>query len=89
MKFVQKMYSTYEGTPIESPINFFYWKYAPFFHILNDDMYMMLSMCCFWIFHVQRQLLGSKNFCWVTKIDILVSSAGKWQLQQKCYVLSL
>ena len=37
--FIKK---TYEGTPIESPIILFYWKYAPFFHILNDNIHMML-----------------------------------------------
>jgi hypothetical protein len=41
----------YEGTPSESPIIFFYWKYAPFFHILNDDMYMMLLN----IFKIKRK----------------------------------
>ena len=49
-------------TPIESPIIFFYWKYAPFFHILNDDMYMMLSVCCFWIFNKKKRCVKS----WVT-----------------------
>jgi hypothetical protein len=46
--FLKKMY---EGTPSESPIIFFYWKYAPFFHILNDDMYMMLLN----IFKIKRK----------------------------------
>jgi hypothetical protein len=42
-----------------SPIIFFYWKYAPFFHILNDDMYMMLSVCCFWIFNKKKRCVKS------------------------------
>jgi hypothetical protein len=37
----------------------FYWKYAPFFHILNDDMYMMLSVCCFWIFNKKNRCVKS------------------------------
>jgi hypothetical protein len=36
---------------MESPIFVFYWKYAPFFHILNDDMYMR----CFWIFNKKKR----------------------------------
>jgi len=35
--FIKK---SYEGTTIESHIILFYWKYAPFFHILNDNMYI-------------------------------------------------
>ena len=50
---------TYEGIPIESPIISFYWKYAPFFHILNDDMYMMLSVGCFWIFNKKKRCVKS------------------------------
>jgi hypothetical protein len=47
------------GIPIESPIISFYWKYAPFFHILNDDMYMMFSVCCFWIFNKKKRCVKS------------------------------
>jgi hypothetical protein len=38
-----------------APYLFFYWKYAPFLHILNDNMYMMLSVCCFWIFNKKKR----------------------------------
>ena len=36
-----------------------YWKYAPFLHILNDNMYMMLSVCCFWIFDKKKRCVKS------------------------------
>jgi hypothetical protein len=39
----------------KAPSIFFYWKYAPFFHILNDDMYMMLSVSCFWKFNKKKR----------------------------------
>jgi hypothetical protein len=45
----------YEGTPIESPIIFFLLKICQFFHILNDNMHMMLSVCCFWIFNTKNR----------------------------------
>ena len=39
---------------IESPI-----INALFFHILNDNMYMMLSVCCFWIFNKKKRCVKS------------------------------
>jgi hypothetical protein len=64
----KRRFWTYEGTPIESSILFFYWKYAPFFHILNDDMYMMLSVCCFWIFNKKKRCV--KSWVWsVPKLE--------------------
>ena len=61
-------------TPIESPIICFYWKikYAPFFHIRNDNMYMMLSVCCFWIFNKKKRCGKSwVSFCFIKMIFFL------------------
>jgi hypothetical protein len=67
------IFRSYEDTPIGSPRFVFYWKYDPFFfHILNDNMYMMLSVGCFWIFNQMKRCgkVGSvfliKNNCFLT-----------------------
>ena len=37
------------------------YRYAPFFQILNVNMYIMLLVCCFWIFD-EKKKLGYRYF---------------------------
>ena len=50
------------GYPYWKPHIFFYWKYVLFLHILNDNMYMTLSVCCFFFKYFSNSLAVLRVF---------------------------
>jgi hypothetical protein len=51
----RNMLSKMPAYTLKAPYFFSYSKYALFFHILYVDMYMMLLVCCFWIFDNKKR----------------------------------